>query len=82
MCYVLVGFNSTIEQDLYRIERLREFGIMPFVMPFRDYEGQQQPTQYAKDLASYVNKPQNFKTTTFEEFEPRRGFRCKEYLTN
>lgn len=23
MCYVLVGFNSTIEEDMYRIERLR-----------------------------------------------------------
>lgn len=82
MCYVLVGFNSTIEQDLYRIERLREFGITPFVMPFRDYEGRQQPSQYAKDLAQYVNKPQIFKTTTFEDFEPRRGFRCKKYLTS
>lgn len=40
-CYVLVGYNSTIEQDLYRLERLRELRIRPFVMPYRDYEGRQ-----------------------------------------
>lgn len=81
MCYVLVGFNSTIEQDLYRIERLREFGITPFVMPFRDYEGSQKLSQYVKDLAQYVNKPQIFnKVEKFEDFEPRQGFKCKKYL--
>ena len=36
-CYVLVGFNSTIEQDLFRLNTLRELGITPFVIPFRDY---------------------------------------------
>lgn len=37
-CYVLVGFNSTIEQDLFRLNVLRKLGITPFVIPFRDYE--------------------------------------------
>ena len=32
-CYVLVGFNSTIEQDIYRLNRLKELGISPFVQP-------------------------------------------------
>ncbi|WP_290147530.1 hypothetical protein, partial [uncultured Duncaniella sp.] len=30
MCYILVGYNSTMEQDLYRIERCRELGIKPY----------------------------------------------------
>ena len=34
-CYVLIGFNSTIEQDLFRLNVLRELGITPFVIPFR-----------------------------------------------
>lgn len=80
MCYVLVGYNSTVEQDLYRIERLRELGIKPFVMPYRDFENKAQPSQYAKDLAQYVNKPQIFKTCKFEDFSPRKGFKCKTYL--
>ena len=81
MCYVLVGFNSTIEQDMYRIERLRELGIKPYVMPYRDFENKTQPSQYAKDLAQYVNKPMIFKSCKFEDFSPRKGFICKAYLT-
>lgn len=37
-CYVLIGFNSTVQQDLFRLNVLRELGITPFVIPFRDYE--------------------------------------------
>ncbi|MBD5210982.1 MAG: hypothetical protein HDS77_06930 [Bacteroidales bacterium] len=82
MCYILVGFNSTIEQDMYRIERCRELGITPFVMPYRDFENKTRPSQYAKDLAQYVNKPQIFGTCSFADFSPRKGFKCSEYLKN
>lgn len=82
MCYVLVGFNSTIEQDMYRIERLRELGIKPYVMPYRDLENKTIPSQYVKDLAQYVNKPMIFKSCSFADFSPRKGFRCVEYLNS
>jgi hypothetical protein len=81
MCYVLVGFNSTIEQDMYRIERLRELGIKPYVMPYRDFENKTEPSQYAKDLAQYVNKPMIFKTCKFADFSPRKGFKCSTYFS-
>ncbi len=80
MCYVLVGFNSTIEQDMYRIDRLRELGINPYVMPYRDFENKTAPSQYSKDLAQYVNRPMIFKSCKFEDFSPRKGFTCKEYF--
>lgn len=82
MCYILVGFNSTMEQDLYRIERCRELGIKPYVMPYRDFENKTKPSQYAKDLAQYVNKPMIFKSCRFEDFSPRKGFICREYFKN
>ena len=82
MCYILVGFNSTMEQDMYRIERCREFGIKPYVMPYRDFENKTKPSQYAKDLAQYVNKPMIFKSCKFEDFSPRKGFVCREYFNN
>lgn len=82
MCYVLVGFNSTIEEDMYRIERLRELKIKPFVMPYRDFGNNHVPTQYEKDLAQYVNKPMIFKSCMFAEFSPRKGFKCEYYLNN
>ncbi len=82
MCYILVGFNSSMEQDIYRIERCREIGIKPYVMPYRDYENKTKPSQYARDLAQYVNKPMIFKSCRFEDFSPRKGFKCSEYFTN
>lgn len=79
-CYVLVGFNSTIEQDLNRIYTLRDLGITPFVQPYRDFENKRSPTQYEKDLARWVNQRVAFKLCDFENFSPRKGFKCGEYL--
>lgn len=80
MCYVLIGFNSTIEQDLFRVETLRSLKIKPFVMPYRDFENNRTPTQYEKDFASYVNKTMVFKSCSFADFSPRKGFYCRTYL--
>lgn len=80
MCYVLIGFNSTIEQDLYRVETLRKFGIDPFVQPYRDFENKRVPTQYEKDFARWANNKIVYRKCRFEDFEPRKGFLCREYL--
>lgn len=36
-CYVLVGFNSTKEQDLHRLRTLKRLGILPFVQSYRNF---------------------------------------------
>lgn len=79
-CYVLVGYNSTIEQDMFRIDTLRRFGISPFVQPYRDYENKRKPTQYERDLARWANNKFLYKSCKFEDYEPRKGFKCREYL--
>lgn len=79
-CYVLVGFNSTPEQDLHRLRTLKSLGILPFVQPFRDYENKRQPTQYEKDLGRWANRSWLFKSCDFLDFEPRKGFKCSEYF--
>ena len=79
-CYVLVGFNSTREQDLHRLNTLKRLGILPFVQPFRDYDNNRQPTQYEKDLGRWANRAWLFKSMNFEDYEPRKGFKCKEYF--
>ncbi len=79
-CYVLIGFNSTVEQDLFRLNVLRELGITPFVIPFRDYANKRTPTQYERDLARWANRMWLFKSTSFEDYTPRKGFKCGEYL--
>lgn len=79
-CYVLVGFNSTREQDLHRLRTLKRLGIQPFVQPFRDYTNQRKPTQYEKDLARWANRAWLFNSIDFMEYEPRKGFKCNEYF--
>ena len=79
-CYVLIGFNSTVEQDLFRLNVLRELGITPFVIPFRDYGNERTPTQYERDLARWANRMWLFKSSSFEDYTPRKGFKCGEYL--
>ena len=80
-CYVLVGFNSTREQDLYRLNTLKRLGILPFVQAFRDYDNSRKPTQYEKDLGRWANRAWLFKSMDFEDYEPRKGFKCKNYFT-
>lgn len=81
ICYVLIGFNSTIEQDYRRVIQLKELGIRPFVQPYRDFHNQRIPTQYERDFAQWVNKREIFSSCDFKDFSPRKGFKCKHYLT-
>jgi len=80
ICYVLIGFNTNVEQDLYRVRKLKELGIMPFVQPYRDFNNERKVTQYEKDLARWVNKREIFKSCDFVDFQPRKGFKCSYYL--
>ena len=81
VCYVLIGYNSTIEQDLFRLNTLKRLGIMPFVQPYRDYENSRTPTMYEKDVARWANRAWLFKTIDFADYEPRKGFKCAAYLS-
>lgn len=60
--YVLIGYNTTPEQDLYRVMRLREERINPFVMPF------DKTNRYQKSFARWVNMKAVFKSCTWEEY--------------
>ena len=64
MCYVLIGYWSTHEQDLYRIRHLwDDYGIDPYIMPYNPQD------PYQKKLARYVNNKVIFKTRTWEEYQ-------------
>ena len=81
-CYVLVGFNSTIEQDLFRLNTLKNLGITPFVQPYRDFNNERTPANYELDLARWANRMWLFKSMDFGDFSPRNGFKCKQYINN
>lgn len=61
MCFVLIGYLSTPEEDLYRIEKLRELKIDPFVMPY------DKSHKYQRKFARWVNHKAIFKSVKWED---------------
>lgn len=71
--YVLTNFNSTQEQDLYRIYTLRDMGYDPYVMV---YEKQTAPPETRK-LQRWVNNKRFFRAVPdFSDFDA--GYRRKQ----
>lgn len=82
ICYVLTGFNSTLEQDYYRVKKLWEFGIVSHVQPYRDYTNKRVPSQRERDFARWANNRIIFKSCDFKDYMPRKGFTCKSYFNH
>lgn len=64
MCFMLVGFNTTFEEDMYRFRRLIELGIKPYVMVYN-----RKPDVRLKHFAGWVNSRKHT-VCSFEEFTP------------
>lgn len=62
--YVLTNFNSTHEEDLWRVEMLREIGYVPYVMI---YDKDNAP-KITRHLQRYVNNRWLFWSTTFKKY--------------
>ncbi len=77
--YVLIGFNSTKEQDLWRVREIKKLGALPFVQAYRDYENHRRPTQYEKDFMRWANRAWLFKSMDFLDYKPRKNFKCSDY---
>jgi hypothetical protein len=67
MCYVLIGFNSTKEDDYYRVVKLAEYGISPFVMPYNKKD------EYQKKFARWVNHKAIFNSVDWNDYKTKRG---------
>ena len=60
--YVLIGFNTTPEEDLYRVEKLRDYGCDPYAMPYNKSD------PYQKKFTRWVNRKAIFKTVPWSEY--------------
>jgi len=61
--YVLIGFDTTEEQDLYRVNKLKNLGCNPFVMPFNRAD------RYQKRFARWVNHKAIFKSVSWDNYK-------------
>ena len=62
MTYVLIGFNTTHEEDLYRVNKLHSLGVKPFVMPLNKYDN------YQKRFARWVNHKAIFNSVKWKDY--------------
>ena len=63
-CYVLIGFWSSPEEDLYRVRHLwDEYKILPFAMPYDKSD------TYQRRFSRWVNIPKIFKNQSWEDYK-------------
>jgi hypothetical protein len=63
MCYVLIGYWSTPDEDMKRVMILKNLGIDPFVMPYNKSD------PYQKRFARWVNMKAVFKSVKWENYK-------------
>jgi len=83
MAYVLIGFNSTREEDTHRIEFLRSLDVDPFVMPYKSincdesietiykrckFDTLKEYQDYMQRLARWANRKELYKTVKWENY--------------
>lgn len=76
-CYNRLHYWWEIQQE-HREKHLAD--VFPYAQPYRDPDNPKRPIpQWQKDMAQWVNKHQIFIQIPFDDFEPRKGFKCREY---
>jgi len=68
MFYVLVGFNTSFQEDYHRFEVLTKMGIKPFIMIYNN----RRDKPILRHFARWVNK-RYYKVCTFPHYKPLRG---------
>lgn len=71
MFYVIVGFNSTVEEDLYRFNVLKGLGQRAYCMRYETCKGNRE----YNDMSSWVNQVRFFQSMTYERYKECRANR-------
>lgn len=75
--------HGDFDECFARVNHWKQRGsrFLPHCQPYLDFSKQSQVTpQWQKDLATWTNKKMIFRICEFKDFEPRKGFKCKEYF--
>lgn len=63
-----------------RLAVLRPYkDIILFAQPYRDYYGRNKIPQWQKDMARWINRRWLYMSCNFEDFRPRKNFKCSYY---
>lgn len=82
LMYTMIG--DDFDEALTRLSFWKSFKRVRVVaQPFRDVDNPHQVIpQWQKDMARWSMRRELYSTCEFEDFEPRKGFKCKEYFKN
>lgn len=64
-CFVLVGYNTTFEQDLYRVRKLQELGVRPYIMRYNNRKDDIRLNHFTRWITGFF-----YKKCTFDEYIP------------
>lgn len=77
MCYCLCGFTSSFEEDMMRVRKLHEVGVLPYIMVYRNPHDQDvaktPQSEYKRIRLGHFSRWVNgkfFKKITFDEYRP------------
>jgi hypothetical protein len=78
-CYCLVrDFDETVDRMAWARQNR---WLDPHCQPYRDFNNPNQTIpQWQSDLARWVNRKWLYRAVEFADFEPRKGFKCKQYF--
>lgn len=74
--YILTNFNTSVQEDYYRVKKVIELGYSPYVMI---YQKGTQP-QFLTDLARWANSMFLYRATSFADYSPRKDGKTMKTL--
>lgn len=75
---ILMDFKESFNRVKYWRDKKR---FVPFAQPYRALDDKKHVIPaWQKDMARWCNRRWLYKTTTFQDYEPRKGFKCKSYF--
>lgn len=76
--YMLTNYDTTIEEDMYRLNKIRELGYLPDV---RIYRKESLPKRHIlRDLQRWCNNRIIFRSCEFEDYTPRKDGKSMKEL--
>ena len=66
MCFCLVGFNTSFEEDMYRVKTLESMGVRPYIMRYNERRDDIRLNHFSRWVNGFIYKA----APDFEEYEP------------
>ena len=73
MCFCLVGFNTTFEEDMYRVKKLESLGVRPYIMRYNERRDDIRMNHFARWVNAFIYKA----VPNFEDYDPWKRDKSK-----